>query len=67
MDHGGKAKVLGGFGVSTREQVQAVSPHVHAVVVGSALVRLVAAGGDVASAVREMVRKLSGAQETVGA
>src|SRR5271157_1471762 len=36
IDHGGKAKILGGFGVSTREQVEAVSPHVHAVVVGSA-------------------------------
>ncbi|MGO9311006.1 MAG: tryptophan synthase subunit alpha [Spirochaetia bacterium] len=62
MDHG-KAKLLGGFGVSTREQVQAVSPHVHAVVVGSALVRLVSAGGDVPSAVREMVRKLSGTEQ----
>jgi tryptophan synthase alpha chain len=65
LDHDGSsragpAKILGGFGVSTREQVQAFSPHVHAVVVGSALVRLVAAGGDVESSVREMVRRLSG-------
>lgn len=67
LDHGGRAKILGGFGVSTREQVKAFSPHVHAVVVGSALVRLVAAGGDVASAVREMVRKLSGTEEAPGA
>ncbi|MGA2639307.1 MAG: tryptophan synthase subunit alpha [Spirochaetia bacterium] len=58
LDHGSKAKILGGFGVSTREQVRAFSPHVHAVVVGSALVRLVAAGGDVGSAVRRKVADL---------
>jgi tryptophan synthase alpha chain len=63
LNHGGKAKILGGFGVSTREQVEALSPHVHAVVVGSALVRLVAAGGDVSSAVREMVQKLAGTEQ----
>lgn len=32
-------RVLAGFGVSGREQVQALAPHVHAVVVGSAFVR----------------------------
>jgi tryptophan synthase alpha chain len=61
LDHAGKARILGGFGVSTREQVKAFSPHVHAVVVGSALVRLVAAGGDVCASVRAMVKELSGA------
>ena len=71
LDHGGRGpagppKILGGFGVSTREQVEAFSPHVHAVVVGSALVRLVAAGEDVESAVREMVRKLSGSEVLTG-
>jgi tryptophan synthase alpha chain len=60
LDHGVPPKILGGFGVSTPEQVKAFSPHVHAVVVGSALVRLVAAGGDVSSSVRDMVRKLTG-------
>ena len=32
-------KVLAGFGISTREQVQTLEPHVHATVVGSVLVR----------------------------
>ena len=66
IEKGGRAKIFGGFGVSTREQVEAFSPHVHAVVVGSALVRLVAAGGDIESAVREMVRKLSGTEVPTG-
>jgi tryptophan synthase alpha chain len=65
-DHAGPAKILGGFGVSTREQVEAFSPHVHAVVVGSALVRLVAAGGDVESSVRDLVRVLAGAEVSAG-
>jgi tryptophan synthase alpha chain len=32
------ARILGGFGISSRQQVQALEPHVHAAVVGSALV-----------------------------
>jgi tryptophan synthase alpha chain len=59
-NRGGAVKILGGFGVSTREQVAAFSPHVHALVVGSALVRQVSAGGDVRAAVRDAVRKLAG-------
>ena len=58
----GTAKIFGGFGISSREQVRAFSPLVHAVVIGSALVREVAGGGDVESAVRDMVRTLSGAE-----
>jgi tryptophan synthase alpha chain len=54
------AKIFGGFGISSREQVRAFSPLVHAVIVGSALVREVAAGGDAPSSVRDMVRKLAG-------
>ncbi len=36
------AKVMAGFGISDRLQVEALDPHVHAAVVGSALVRTVA-------------------------
>lgn len=36
-------RVFGGFGIHTREQVQTLSPHVHAVVVGSHLVRVIQA------------------------
>jgi len=57
----GRAKIFGGFGVSSREQVNAFSPLVHAVVVGSALVRVVAAGGDVRAGVRQKVAELRGA------
>ena len=34
-------KVMAGFGISERSQVEALDPHVHAVIVGSALVRTV--------------------------
>ncbi len=57
----GGAKILGGFGVSTHQQVSAFSPLVHAVIVGSALVRVVASGGDVRAAVRNKLRELRGA------
>jgi len=60
-DAGGGAKVLGGFGVSQAAQVKAFSPLVHAVVVGSALVRVVAAGGDVRGGVRKKLEELRGA------
>jgi tryptophan synthase alpha chain len=60
MYHGREAKIFGGFGVSTRAQVEALAPHVHAVVVGSALVRLVAAGGDIAGGVKGKVASLRG-------
>jgi tryptophan synthase alpha chain len=66
LNHGNGSKVLGGFGVSTREQVVALSARVHAVVVGSTLVRLVAAGGDIESSVREMVRMLAGTKVVNG-
>ncbi|HTZ52824.1 MAG TPA: tryptophan synthase subunit alpha [Spirochaetia bacterium] len=55
----GGSKVLGGFGISSADQVQAFSPLVHAVVVGSALVRVVAGGGDVGRAVRQKLEGLS--------
>ena len=35
---GGK-KILAGFGISERAQVETLSPHVHAAVVGSAFIR----------------------------
>jgi tryptophan synthase alpha chain len=60
LDHGRPPKILGGFGVSTRAQVEAFSPHVHAVVVGSALVRVVAEGGDVRQNVKRKVAALVG-------
>jgi tryptophan synthase alpha chain len=37
--HDSETKVLAGFGISTREQVRALEPHVHAVVAGSVFVR----------------------------
>jgi tryptophan synthase alpha chain len=52
-------RILGGFGIATRQQVIAVRDKVHAVVVGSALVREVARGGDGFSAVREKLIELS--------
>ena len=52
------ARVLGGFGVSSAEQVGALAPHVHAVVVGSALVREVGLNGDPYLAVKRKVEEL---------
>ncbi len=57
---GGRARILGGFGISSREQVLALERHVHAVVVGSALVREVAAARPPYPSVREKVRELAG-------
>lgn len=54
------ARVLGGFGISSPEQVRAVAPLVHAVVVGSALVREVGRGGDPYLAVKRKVEELRG-------
>lgn len=36
------AKVMAGFGISERSQVEALDPHLHATIVGSALVRTIA-------------------------
>jgi tryptophan synthase alpha chain len=41
-----RAPVLAGFGVRSAEQVRALSPHCDGVIVGSALVEVLAAGGD---------------------
>ncbi len=57
---GREVKILGGFGVSTWQQVEALGPHVHAVVVGSAFVREIAKAGDPYRAVREKMRELVG-------
>jgi tryptophan synthase alpha chain len=47
---GSGSKILAGFGISRRGQVEALTPHVHAVVIGSALVRATAeAAGNGAS------------------
>lgn len=43
---GGAVKVLAGFGIGHRSQVAELAPRVHAVVVGSAIVREIATGGD---------------------
>ncbi len=54
-------KMLTGFGVSTRAQVQALAPHVHSVVVGSAFVRAIlerGGGAGVYRAVRERMEAL---------
>jgi tryptophan synthase alpha chain len=55
-----RPKVLAGFGISQRSQVEALEKHVHAVIVGSALVREVAKGGDVRTAVRRKLEELAG-------
>jgi tryptophan synthase alpha chain len=34
-----KSKILAGFGISKKEQVRALAPHIHAAVVGSAFIR----------------------------
>jgi tryptophan synthase alpha chain len=39
-------KILAGFGISERTQVEALAPHVHAVVVGSTLIEAAGAGSD---------------------
>jgi tryptophan synthase alpha chain len=57
------ARVLGGFGISGPEQVRALAPFVHAVVVGSALVREVGRNGgrdDPYHAVKRKVEELRG-------
>ena len=56
-------RILGGFGISSREQVRALEPHVHAAVVGSALVESIrgaAAGPDLYTAVRARMEELAG-------
>ena len=55
-------KILGGFGVSTGEQVKQVATLTHAVVVGSAIVRAIEAGGDPRCAAREKMAELVGAK-----
>ena len=53
-------KIVGGFGIGSREQVRALEPYVHGVVVGSALVREVARGGDPCEAAKKKMRELAG-------
>jgi tryptophan synthase alpha chain len=60
LDPGRPAKILGGFGISTAAQVEEVMPHIHAVVIGSALVREVSKGGDPSAAVFAKIRELVG-------
>jgi tryptophan synthase alpha chain len=52
-------RIFAGFGVSRREQVTEIQPHVHAVVVGSALVREVANGREPFANVRRLVEDLA--------
>lgn len=59
------AKVMAGFGISERDQIVALEPHVHAAVVGSAFVRTVAAHADdtpeaLSGALREQAASLAG-------
>ncbi len=53
-----RSRILGGFGISQREQVAALAPLVHAVVVGSALVRAVTGSADPRKAARDRLREL---------
>jgi tryptophan synthase alpha chain len=64
LPNAGRMKVLGGFGVSTGEQVRKVQSLAHAVVVGSALVRAIEAGGDPRCAAREKMEELVGASRS---
>jgi tryptophan synthase alpha chain len=59
---GGAVKVFGGFGIGQRSQVAELAPRVHAVVVGSAIVREIAKGGDAYRAAREKLAQLLEAQ-----
>lgn len=66
-------RILGGFGISSREQVRTLEPHVHAAVVGSALVEEIrrtlagtattegAGGDDLYRAIRTRMEELAGA------
>lgn len=49
-----RAPVLAGFGVRTREQVRSLAPHCDGVIVGSALVEVLAAGDDPVRFVEEL-------------
>jgi tryptophan synthase alpha chain len=56
-------KVLAGFGISTREQLEILCPEVHAAIIGSAFVREIQAhlkDGSFADAVFKKMRALSG-------
>ena len=56
----GAVKVVGGFGIAERSQVTQLAPHVHAVVVGSAIVREISRGGDPYRAAHGKLRELLG-------
>ena len=49
-----RAPVLAGFGVRSPEQVRALAPHCDGVIVGSALVEIMASGGDPVAFVAEL-------------
>jgi len=55
-------KILAGFGVATREQVKLLAPHVHAVVVGTALIRYIeeSESGDLYARLKAKVEELGG-------
>jgi len=64
---GRTTKILGGFGITTPEQVQALAPFVHASIVGSQLVRTIDSAvskGDsnngIQAAVRDFIKALCG-------
>jgi tryptophan synthase alpha chain len=48
--------VLAGFGVRTAEQIRALAPHCDGMIVGSALVEIMASGGDPVAFVAELRR-----------
>ena len=60
---GGSGKmILAGFGVAAREQVKMIAPHVHAVVVGTALIRCIDEGDrkDLYPRLKAKVEELAG-------
>ncbi len=60
--HAYEKKILAGFGVATPEQVKLLAPNVHAVVVGTALIRSIeeAGSGDLYTQLRAKVEELAG-------
>lgn len=59
---GYQKKILAGFGIASREQVKLLGPYVHAVVVGTALIRVIdeAGGSDLYARLKAKVEELAG-------
>ncbi len=57
---GKKAKILGGFGINSRDQVKALTPHLYASVAGTVFVKKIDEGGeDILPDLKTMVKELT--------